>query len=351
VTSNDGSATAQTTSTGTLLEIRDLHVTYHGSRGSVPAVRGIDLTLIPGQTVGIAGESGSGKSTVAMALLRLLPPSAEVTGDVLLNGEDVLTMGWGRLRAVRWVGASIVFQGAMHSLNAVHRVGRQIAEPILLHEDVSDDEAHHRAIALLDQVGLPTWRARNYPHELSGGQRQRVMIAMALACNPDLIIADEATTALDVMVQAQVLKLLAGLVEERELGMIMISHDLSVLAENCEQAAIMYAGRIVEIGAAHEVFTGARHPYSDALASAFPVIGDAQARKRPRGLGGDPPDPADLPSGCAFHPRCPVAVARCETTEPELIPIGDVEPPRSSACWVAQAGQPIRPAELEETVS
>ena len=331
----------------TLLEVRDLRVTYHSSRGVIPAVRGVDITLGPGDTLGIAGESGCGKSTLALGLLRLLPKSAEVTGQVLINGEDVLTMKWGRLRAVRWAGASIVFQGAMHSLNAVHRVGKQIAEPILLHEDVSEPEAHSRAVALLGQVGLPPWRAGRYPHEMSGGQRQRVMIAMALACNPDLIIADEATTALDVMVQAQVLDLIADLVAQRGVGLIMISHDLSVLSAHCQRAAVMYAGKVVELGGAHDEFADARHPYSDALASAFPVIGDTQARRRPRGLGGDPPDPTEIPSGCSFHPRCPVAVAECRTIEPELLSVGD--PSRLSACLVAQQGKPIR--RVKETVT
>lgn len=322
----------------TLLEIRDLAVTYQGSRGAVPAVRGVDLTVEAGQTLGVAGESGCGKSTLAMAILRLLPPSAKVTGEILLSGEDVLTMRWGRLRAVRWVGASIVFQGAMHSLNAVQRIGSQIAEPIILHQNVGKANVAERVDELLDQVGLPPWRARNYPHELSGGQRQRAMIAMALACDPELIVADEATTALDVMVQAQVLRLIKGLVADRGVGLVMISHDLSVLSDTCDQVAVMYAGKVVENGAAHNLFQYARHPYSAALGSAFPVIGDMAARKRPSGLAGDPPDPTDLPTGCTFNPRCPVKVDRCETETPELLPLTDT---RHSACFVAQAGEPV----------
>ncbi|MGO1972292.1 MAG: ABC transporter ATP-binding protein, partial [Propionibacteriaceae bacterium] len=305
-----------------LLEVRDLHVTYHGSRGAVPAVRGMSFALESGQTIGIAGESGSGKSTLTLAILRLLPQRAEITGEIRLNGEDVLTMGWGQLRAVRWVGAAIIFQGAMHALNPVYRVGQQIAEPILLHQKMGRAEAHQRAAELLVQVGMPSWRADNYPHELSGGQRQRVMIAMALACSPDLIIADEATTALDVMVQAQVLTVISSLVKELDVGLIMISHDLSVLAENCERVGVMYAGKLVEIGSAHDVFTQPMHPYSDALGSAFPAIGDFASRRNPRGLAGDPPDPTDLPDGCSFHPRCVSAVDECSTTSPELLPVG-----------------------------
>ncbi|HLU27805.1 MAG TPA: ABC transporter ATP-binding protein [Glycomyces sp.] len=324
----------------TLLQIRDLDVTYRGPRGAVPAVRGVDLTLEAGRTLGIAGESGCGKSTLAMAVLRLLPANAVVTGEILLDGEDVLTMGWGRLRAVRWVGASIVFQGAMHSLNAVQRIGPQIAEPILVHEKVTKAAANRRAVELLEMVGLPASRARRYPHELSGGQRQRVMIAMALACDPDLIVADEATTALDVMVQAQVLELITGLVAERGVGLVMISHDLSVLSATCDRTAVMYAGRVVELGPARELFARARHPYSAALGSAFPVIGDAASRRRPGGLAGDPPDPAALPPGCSFRPRCPVAAQGCAAAEPELLALpGPGE--RHSACFVAQAGGPV----------
>jgi peptide/nickel transport system ATP-binding protein len=300
------------------LELDDLRITYRGARGDIPAVRGISLTLQRGETLGLAGESGCGKSTVAAAVLRLLPPGTETTGRIMLHGEDVLTMPFGRLRAVRWAGASIVFQGAMHSLNPVHRVSRQIAEPIVLHEGISREAAERRAIELMAQVGLPAWRARSYPHELSGGQRQRVMIAMALACAPQLIIADEATTALDVMIQAQVLRLLKQLVAERHIALIMISHDLSVLADTCERLAVMYAGRLVENGPSHEVFAEAKHPYARALSAAFPTVGDPAERRNPHGLAGDPPDPAALPTGCSFHPRCPVVMDECADATVEL---------------------------------
>ncbi|WP_432247611.1 ABC transporter ATP-binding protein [Streptomyces sanyensis] len=307
----------------TLLRVRDLRVTYGSGAGAVPALRGVDLSLEAGRTLGLAGESGCGKSTLALALLRLLPASARTTGEVLLAGEDVLTMRWGRLRAVRWAGASIVFQGAMHSLNAVHRVGDQIAEPVLLHEGVSPGEARSRAAALLRQVGLPASLADAYPHELSGGQRQRVMIAMALACRPQLLVADEPTTALDVMVQAQVLRLIGGLVAEQGIALLMISHDLGVLARTCDTLAVMYAGRIVEEGPARAVHEAARHPYGRALSAAFPRIGDPASRRAPQGLPGDPPDPAALPTGCAFHPRCPVAVAACTTEDQVLVAAGE----------------------------
>ena len=302
-----------------LLEISDLNIAYRIAGGSLPAVRGVSLSVESGEVVGVAGESGCGKSTVAGAILRLLPTGTSVTGTVLLNGQDVLTMPWGKLRAVRWSDASIVFQGAMSGLNPVRRIGDQIAEPMLLHATVATRRALDSRVAeLLDQVGVPAWRARSYPHELSGGQRQRVMIAMALACSPQLIIADEPTTALDVMVQAQVMALLKSLVVERGVGMLLISHDLSVLANVCDRVAVMYAGRVVEEGPATQVFDDARHPYAKALAGAFPVIGDPASRRAPRGLPGDPPDPLDLPTGCPFHPRCPSRIDQCTVDDVRL---------------------------------
>lgn len=310
----------------TLLEVRNLEVTY---AGGAAAVRGVDLSLAAGRKLGIAGESGCGKSTLALALLRLLPSGTRVRGEVLLDGEDVLAMRWGRVRAVRWAGASIVFQGAMHSLNPVHRVGDQISEPILLHRKATPAAVRKRTGELLEHVGLPAARASAYPHELSGGQRQRVMIAMALACDPRLIIADEPTTALDVMVQAQILRLIQRLVAEQDLALIMISHDLSVLADTCDRLAVMYAGRVVEEGPARGVHEHARHPYGEALSAAFPRIGDPASRFAPRGLAGDPPDPSALPSGCAFHPRCPVALDTCATQDPSL---RDAGPGRRAAC-------------------
>ncbi|MET9422962.1 ABC transporter ATP-binding protein [Streptomyces sp. NPDC006540] len=306
-----------------VLEVRNLHVTYGSGKRAVPAVRGVDLSLAAGQKLGVAGESGCGKSTLALALLRLLPASARLTGEIMLDGEDVLTMKWGRLRAVRWAGASIVFQGAMHSLNAVHRVGDQIAEPIMLHRRSTPAEANRRVGELLQHVGLPAARADAYPHELSGGQRQRVMIAMALACDPQLIVADEPTTALDVMIQAQILRLIEQLVAEKDISLLMISHDLGVLADTCDRLAVMYAGRVVEEGPARAVYGTAEHPYGRALSAAFPRIGDPASRRAPRGLPGDPPDPSSLPGGCTFHPRCPVALDSCTEQDQELVTAGE----------------------------
>lgn len=310
----------------TLLEVRDLTVTYPGGAA---AVRGVDLSVAAGQKLGIAGESGCGKSTLALAMLRLLPIGTRVSGEILLDGEDVLTMRWGRVRAVRWAGASIVFQGAMHALNPVHRVGDQIAEPVMLHGRATAAAAKKRAGELLEQVGLPAARATAYPHELSGGQRQRVMIAMALACDPQVVIADEPTTALDVMVQAQILRLIERLVTEQDVALVMISHDLAVLADTCDRLAVMYAGRVVEEGPARTVHEHAWHPYAKALSTAFPHIGDPASRFAPRGLPGDPPDPFSLPAGCAFHPRCPVALDDCATRDQAL---RDVSRGRRAAC-------------------
>jgi len=316
-----------------LLTVKDLFVTYTTQAGPVPAVRGIDMQLEKGQVLGLAGESGCGKSTIAAALLRLLPPGTEVTGEVTLEGEDVLGMKPGRLRAIRWTEASIVFQGAMHALNPVRRIGEQIMEPIIIHGQAGEREARVRAGELLEQVGMPARRLNDYPHELSGGQRQRIMIAMALACNPKFIIADEPTTALDVMVQAQVLRLLKELQRDLGLAMIIITHDLSVLVEVSDRLAIMYSGRIVEEGPAADVFRTPAHPYTRALAAAFPEIGDGAFRMKPSGLPGDPPFPSDRPDGCAFHPRCPKVFNRCSEIDPHLY---DVSPGRRAACLLVE---------------
>ncbi|MER7011321.1 ABC transporter ATP-binding protein [Saccharopolyspora sp. NPDC000359] len=258
-----------------ILELRDVSVTYRGGGGA--AVRGVSLSLDEGETLGLAGESGCGKTTLAMSVLRLLPKSARIEGQVLLDGEDVREMTFGQLRAVRWASASVVFQGAMHALNPVRTIGEQIAEPMRLHGRGGEDLSA-RVAELLAQVELPADRANAYPHELSGGQKQRVMIAMALACEPRLVIADEPTTALDVVVQAQVLELMRRLVAERGIALVMISHDLSVLSASCAQLAVMYQGRVVEQGPSRQVMTRPQHEHSRALADAFPTVGDPEFR-------------------------------------------------------------------------
>ena len=316
-----------------LLSTRDLTVTYQTQGGPVPAVRGVDLEIDRGEVLGLAGESGCGKSSIAGAILRLHPKTARIGGTILLDGKNVLELPPGKLRALRWTGASIVFQGAMHAMNPVQRIGAQIAEAITTHRQADEREALVRAGDLLEQVGLPGRRIDDYPHELSGGQKQRVMIATALACSPSLVIADEPTTALDVMVQAQVLKLLKRLQRELGLAMLFITHDLSVLVEVSDRLAIMYAGKIIEEGPAQRVFYEPEHPYTKALAASFPQIGDPRFRKAPSGLGGDPPDPQQMPGGCPFHPRCPDVFEPCRDVVPSLYPAGEG---RRAACLLVE---------------
>jgi peptide/nickel transport system ATP-binding protein len=320
-----------------LLSVENLTVTY---AGGVRAVRGVSFALEPGQVLGLAGESGSGKTTVGLSLLRLLPASATVTGTVALRDEDVLGAPWGRLRALRWAEASVVFQGAMNALNPVQTIADQICEPIVLHEKVPRSAARARAAQLLSSVGVPARRLGSYPHELSGGQRQRVMIAMALACKPDLIIADEPTTALDVIVQAQVLDLLTDLVRASGIGMIMVSHDLSVLSETCERLAIMYAGRLAEVGPSRELMTSARHPYTAMLSRAFPHAGDPSSRYAPAGLPGDPPDMREDLPGCPFAPRCPHVIPACASADVSPQPVTGGSDGHLTGCIRLRADSP-----------
>jgi peptide/nickel transport system ATP-binding protein len=316
-----------------LLEVDDLRITYATKAGPVPAVRGVTLRIERGEVLGLAGESGCGKSTIGLGMLRLLPRGAEMTGRVVLDGQDLLAMAPHELGAVRWAKESIVFQGAQHALDPVIRIGDQIVEAIQAHGSDTGREAARRTADLLERVGIPSRRVRDFPHEFSGGQKQRVMIAMALACGPDLVIADEPTTALDVMVQAQVLRLLKALQHDLGLSMLFITHDLSVLAEVSDRLAVMYAGQIVEEGPAVDVFAEPKHPYTRALAGAFPQIGDERYVQAPSGLDGDPPDPRNVPVGCSFHPRCPEVFERCLRVEPPLFAAG---PSRRAACLLLE---------------
>ena len=305
-----------------LLDIKDLRTYYLTPIGAVKAVDDISFKLKKGLALGFAGESGCGKTTVALSIMRILPyPGQVLGGEVLFKGIDILKMKEEELRQVRWKGISTVFQGAMASLNPLFKIGRQIAEPIMIHEDVKKEEAYSRANELLELVGIETSRANNYPWELSGGMRQRAMIAMALACNPDVIIADEPTTALDVIVAHQVMELIKDLREKLDLSMMLITHDISVIAQTCDELAIMYAGKIVELSAVSTMYESPLHPYTDALISSFPSI--KGERRHLKSIAGNPPDLINPPSGCNFNPRCAYAQDICRSEEPALDQIDD----------------------------
>jgi peptide/nickel transport system ATP-binding protein len=311
-----------------LLEVSDLRVHHRGR----PIVDGVDLTLAPGEALGLAGESGCGKTTTALALMKLLPAGLEQSGGIALHreGEDVVNVDRRTevgMQRVRWRHISLVFQGAMNSLDPVQRVERQIAQAIRLHEPGAP--VRDRIAELLRTVGLAPAVARAYPHQLSGGQRQRVMIALALACRPALVIADEPTTALDVVMQAQILQLLERLRRELGLALILISHDLGVLAETCDRIAVMYAGRIVESGPVGSVFDAPQHPYTKRLLDSLPVIGGTRALAPP--IPGAPPPLGAEPDGCNFRTRCPYAAPLC-LEDPAL---REVRPAHAAACHFA----------------
>jgi oligopeptide/dipeptide ABC transporter ATP-binding protein len=301
-----------------LLEVRDLAVHFALPNGSVQAVRGVDFHVDDGEALGIAGESGCGKTTTALSLVRLLPSNASIaSGSVNLYGIDLVPKSERQLQRYRWREIAIVFQGAMNALNPVQRVRDQIAEPVEQRLGLDRSSSRKRAGDLLELVGIPRKRGAAYPHELSGGMRQRAMIAMALACDPAVVIGDEPTTALDVMVQAQILQLLEQLRHDLGLSLILITHDLSVLAETCDRVLVMYAGKVAEEGPVHRVFTAPRHPYTQKLVSAFPNI--RADRRTLDVIPGSPPDLRHPPSGCAFAARCPAAMPVCtEEMPPEV---------------------------------
>jgi len=321
-----------------LLEVDNLTTQFALPSGAVHAVDGVSFRLDYGEALGIAGESGCGKTTTALSLVRLLPANARITsGSVRLYGIDLVPKSENALRRYRWREISIVFQGAMNALNPVQRVQDQIAEPIQERLSVSPRAARKRAAELLELVGIPKKRGSAYPHELSGGMRQRAMIAMALACDPAIVIGDEPTTALDVMVQAQILALLERLRDQLGLSLILITHDLSVIAETCDRVLVMYAGKVAEEGPVPDVFTRPRHPYTQKLLSAFPNI--RADRRTLDVIPGSPPDLRTPPPGCRFAPRCPLAMPVCSQVVPPEVTFDGVR----VACHLYPAGSSGQP--------
>ncbi|OIK15109.1 dipeptide/oligopeptide/nickel ABC transporter ATP-binding protein [Bacillus sp. MUM 116] len=298
-----------------LLEIKNLNVEYRTDDEIVYAVNSLDLRLNSGESLGLVGETGAGKTTTALSILKLVadPPGKITSGEILFEGEDLLKAKKDFLRQIRGNKISMIFQDPMTSLNPVYSVGDQIAEVIHLHEKCSKAEAQQKAADMLEMVGIPKDRYDEYPHQFSGGMKQRVVIAMSIACSPKLILADEPTTALDVTIQAQVLELMNDLKVKFNTSLLLITHDLGVVAQICDRVAIMYAGEIVEIGTVEEVFEHPKHPYTIGLFKSIPTLDDKVDRLKP--IKGQMPDPTNLPSGCSFHPRCPYMDEACSKTE------------------------------------
>jgi oligopeptide/dipeptide ABC transporter ATP-binding protein len=310
-----------------LLEVSGLHVWFEPPHAAeVHAVQGVSFALDPGERFGLVGESGCGKTTTILALMGLLPPNASVTGEVLINGQNILAGGEDSVQAYRWKDVAMVFQGAMNALNPVKKVGWQIAEPMAFHGIAQGTAARKRAGELLELVGIPAAAGERYPHEFSGGMRQRAAIAMALACEPKILLADEPTTALDVMVQAQILELLTGLSRNLGLALVLVTHDLPVVAQVCERAAVMYAGEIVEAGPTEMLYHAPRHPYTRLLFAATP---DLYGQDAVISIPGAPPRLDSELAGCPFRARCDVPLERCTGEHPELRLVG---PGHQAAC-------------------
>jgi len=307
--------------TNNLLEVNDLSIHFYLENGIVKAVNNLSFNLKPGETIGIVGETGAGKTTSALGIMRLVqsPPGMIANGSVIFEGKNLLDLSEAEMRNVRGSQISMIFQDPMTSLNPVIPVRDQIAEVILLHESLSAKEALVKAEDMLEKVGIQRERGKEYPHQFSGGMRQRVVIAIALACNPKLLIADEPTTALDVTIQAQVLELMKELKEEYDTAMIMITHDLGIVAEICDKVAIMYAGTVVELADKYELFKNPKHPYTLGLFACIPDIEKDKAELKP--IKGLMPDPMHLPEGCPFYPRCEQAIEKCKTAVPKRLEV------------------------------
>jgi oligopeptide/dipeptide ABC transporter ATP-binding protein len=317
---------------GTVLEVKDLHVQFHVHGGTVRAVRGLSLSIAAGATVGLVGESGCGKSVSALTIMRLLDQNARVTrGQIKFRGKDLMALSEPAMQQVRGNDISMIFQEPMTALNPVFSVGEQISESVEIHQLADSAEARKRALSLLGMVGIadPKRLARRYPHELSGGMRQRVMIAMALACDPDLLIADEPTTALDVTIQAQILELMRDLKKRTGAAILLITHDLGVVAEMCDEVAVMYGGRIVERAATADLYRSPKHPYTVGLLESIPRLYHKQDRLHV--IRGNVPNPLTIPPGCSFHPRCPKRFDPCDRFLPSL---ATVAPHHEAACFL-----------------
>ena len=315
-----------------LLQVKNLHTSFFTDSGEVKAVNGMNFNLERGKVLGIVGESGSGKSVTAYSLMRILTDPGRVTeGEVLYNGENVLAFSDQKMRSFRGSQISMIFQDPMTCLNPVYTVGNQLREAIHIHTNRTNQQVHERALEMLQLVGVnePEKRLRQYPHELSGGMRQRVMIAMALACEPDILIADEPTTALDVTIQAQILELMQELQQKLQMSIIMITHDLGVIADVCDEIIVMYAGRVCERGTADEIFYNPCHEYTKGLIRSIPKFGSKHEKLVP--IAGSPVDLLNLPAGCAFASRCDLAMQVCMKEHPEEIRINDKH---IAACWM-----------------
>jgi oligopeptide/dipeptide ABC transporter ATP-binding protein len=321
-----------------MLAVRDLRITYSTRGGLVRAVDGVSLDVGEGEHFGLVGESGCGKTSLAKALLRLVPPNGRIeSGEIRFKGRDLVTMGDEALRRVRWREIAMIPQSAMNALDPVYRVGDQMVEAILTHEPIARAEAEDRARAMFAAVGLDPRRMRDYPHQFSGGMRQRALIAMALLLNPSLVIADEPTTALDVIVKDQILEEIDRLQRRSRRSMMLVTHDISVVSENCDRVAVMYAGRVMEMAGVLDLFAQPFHPYTLGLQKAFPTLaGDARELIA---IPGSLPSLVNLPSGCSFHPRCPFATDRCRHDIPPLI---EVAPGHVSACHFPERAEEFR---------
>lgn len=317
-----------------LLDVKGLRTCFYGDDGAVPAVDGVSFSISRGQTLGIVGESGCGKSVTALSIMRLVPfpPGRIVAGEIVFDGDDILRKSRAEMRRIRGNNISMIFQEPMTSLNPVFTVGEQISESIMLHERLGKAEARDRAIEMLHRVGIPSPEKRidEYPHQMSGGMRQRVMIAMALSCDPKLLIADEPTTALDVTIQAQILRLMLRLKEHLGTAIMLITHDLGVIAQTADKVAVMYAGRIVEMADVSTLFQRPCHPYTIGLLGSIPLLNES--RDRLHTIPGAVPDLTELPPGCRFHPRCGAAKDICKESDPPLV---DLDGGHWACCWKA----------------